>query len=57
MTDSNAIVSPQKHTPISETATLALVDLQNKELEFKVRELEQRKIEDQHSFEFAQKNA
>lgn len=41
--------------PLSEETIAKLLDVQRKELEVKAIELEQRKLEDQHSFEFAQK--
>lgn len=41
--------------PLSEETIAKLLDVQRKELEVKAMELEQRKLEDQHSFEFAQK--
>lgn len=40
---------------LSEETIIQLLDVQRKEFELKARELEQRKLEDQHSFEFAQK--
>jgi len=53
MSSENAIVRGQGSLPVSEETTLALVELQNKELDVRIQELEQRKIEDQHSFEYA----
>lgn len=42
--------------PFSEDTIARMIDVQMKELEVKTLELEQRKREDQHSFEYAQQN-
>ena len=41
--------------PLSEETMVQILDVQRKEFEFKTKELEQRKREDEHSFEFAKK--